>query len=226
MIGNITLDGSERRIGNKYSFGWVCVCGVHGESTWSDLQDSVGTLRSCKACARRIYMQKAMQSDTWVDHQEKMTAASIVHNTKPKEWHVLYSIVASAKDRCTNPANIAYKNYGGRGIKFMFTSPTAAAEYIIEAIGYRPTPQHSIDRVDTNGDYAPGNIRWATRSEQMLNRRAWSNGPTGARIKKLQAQGVPFCHESIRTFIKQGLSDAEIINRVPSGSGRTRIRHS
>ena len=154
-----------------------------------------------------------------------MTAASIVHNTKPQEWHTLHSIVSSAKDRCTNPANAAYKNYGGRGIKFSFTSPVAAAEYIIESIGYRPTPQHSIDRIDTNGDYTAGNLRWATRSEQMLNRRAWSNGPTGARIKNLQAQGVPFCYESIRTFIKQGLSDAEIINRVHSGSGRPSIRH-
>ena len=167
-----------------------------------------------------------MQSETWVSHQEKMTASSIVHNTKPKEWRVIHSIVSSAKDRCTNPASMAYKNYGGRGIKFGFVSPVAAAEYIIEALGYRPTTQHSIDRIDNNGDYAPGNLRWATRSEQMLNRRAWSNGPTGTRIKKLQEQGVPFCYESIRTFIKQGLSDAEIINRAPSGSGRPRVRYT
>lgn len=76
----------------------------------------------------------------------------------------------SAKQRCENPDDQQYKNYGARGIRFEFPSVTDACLYMIETNGL-PDRKLEIDRIDNDGNYAPGNLRWATRSEQMLNQR-------------------------------------------------------
>ena len=76
-------------------------------------------------------------------------------------------IFRTAKNRCENPRNKDFCRYGGRGIKFKFGSLTA----FIEHVGRRPTRQHSLDRIDPNGHYAPGNVRWATIETQSNNRR-------------------------------------------------------
>lgn len=78
-----------------------------------------------------------------------------------------YRAYMAARQRCTNPKNPAYQRYGGRGIKFRFET----FEDWYRAVGPRPSPQHSVDRINNDGHYEVGNLKWSTKSEQNANQR-------------------------------------------------------
>lgn len=99
-------------------------------------------------------------------HADVMTANAshgMSSSSECKSW-------TAAKDRCFNSKNKRFRDYGGRGI-------TMAPEWrddfaaFFACVGPRPTGR-SLDRIDNDGNYEPGNVRWATRSQQQMNRRA------------------------------------------------------
>jgi hypothetical protein len=69
------------------------------------------------------------------------------------EFGIVRSIGAGAKQRCTNANSIGFSNYGGRGIQFLFPSVRSFAEWVLDNLGVRPSPFHSIDRIDNDRHY-------------------------------------------------------------------------
>jgi len=82
-----------------------------------------------------------------------------------------YNTWAKIKQRCHNPKDRAWHNYGRRGIK-VCKEWRRSFEVFFAYVGKRPSANHSLDRYPNNdGNYEPGNVRWATASEQRLNKR-------------------------------------------------------
>lgn len=81
-----------------------------------------------------------------------------------------YRAWVSAKSRCFTPSHKNYPTYGARGIK-MCEEWVNDFQAFFDHVGPAPTDKHTLDRIDCDGNYEPGNVRWATQQEQNNNRR-------------------------------------------------------
>lgn len=115
-----------------------------------------------------------------------------------------YAIRASMIARCNNPNNVAYKNYGGRGITVCDRWLESFDNFIAD-MGWRPSNEHSIDRKDNDKGYSPDNCRWATRIEQANNKRS-----------NIIIEGMTRAEYSRMTGINRGtLYDRHILGKKP-----------
>lgn len=105
-----------------------------------------------------------------------------------------YEIRSGMIQRCYNPKNRNFSSYGGRGIT-MCDQWRLSFQAFLADMGLRPTAQHTIDRIDNNGNYEPGNCRWATRAEQGRNK-----GP----YRPLEASKKARCTSRFSGVSKQG----------------------
>jgi hypothetical protein len=129
-----------------------CACGNSTKAPQGSLRS--GTTRSC-GCL--------MLDDLRARNAERTTHG----RTKTAE----YAAWRHMKDRCHNPAHPKFHNWGGRGIS-VCREWRDSFEAFLTHIGPRPSTKHSLDRYpDNDGDYEPGNVRWATASQQNANSR-------------------------------------------------------
>ena len=77
---------------------------------------------------------------------------------------------AHMKHRCFNPNHPRYLDWGGRGIMVCDRWKNSFENFLAD-MGTKPSPKHSIDRIDNDGDYCPDNCRWATKTDQSNNKR-------------------------------------------------------
>ena len=137
--------------------------------------------------------------------------------------HPLYSTISSMMNRCYRDYHKDFPRYGGKGI-VMDESWRRNARKCIgdieDAIGPRPSPAHTIDRIDTNGNYEIGNIRWATMREQNNNRnnnrKVTVKGRTLNVVQWARRMGVS--RQMIRYRLEAGWSDEDAVLK-PAGYG-------
>ncbi len=129
-----------------------CICGKKITTRGTSLR--FGSTKSCGCLNREISAARLLK----VNFRHGMT-----HTPE-------YRAYQHAKKRCTNPRDAAWKDYGGRGIEFQFIS----FDEFFRHLGAKPSPRHSLDRIENNGHYAIGNVKWSTKLEQMNNRRTYA----------------------------------------------------
>jgi hypothetical protein len=108
-------------------------------------------------------------SEVFAPSKRKPRRAPSEHKTPEKRSPPERTAWKAMLYRCFNPQHHAYKNYGGRGIS-VCDRWVESYQNFLDDMGSRPSPDHSLDRINVQGNYEPGNCRWSTRDVQQQNR--------------------------------------------------------
>jgi hypothetical protein len=171
---------------------WRCRCACGNETTVNGSNLRRGNSQSCGCLKRDVCRTHGMSRDV-----------------RTGKTHALYAVWHAMLQRCQNPGNSNFPRYGGRGI-YVCEHWMRFADFYAD-MGDRPSPVHSLDRIDNDGPYSPDNCRWTTVSEQNKNKRR--STPKGRRLITAFGQtmnlaqwsrktGLPF--GTIRTRLKRG----------------------
>lgn len=117
----------------------------------------------------RYYLAKGM----CMKHYSMLRIYGRTHNVRNMSGysrHPLFGTWRAMISRCYNDTTISYKNYGARGIKVCDRWRRSFKNFL-EDMGDKPSQKHTLDRIDNDGDYEPGNCKWSSRIHQAMNKR-------------------------------------------------------
>lgn len=144
---------------------WDCDCGAQIERPAKRVCGSRFKNQSC-GCLVRLRSSQ----------QLKRHGESYPRSPEYRTWRAMIG-------RCTNPSCNRYENYGGAGISVC--ERWKKYENFLADMGRKPSPQHSIDRIDGAGNYEPGNCRWASQTQQQRNR-------SNTKFIEIDGKTIPF----------------------------------
>ena len=145
------LTALERVSNKKYKVAWKCRCDCGNETI----------VLTTNLCSKRILSCGCLKL-------EKLITRSTTHNQRHTK---LYEVWKTMKQRCSNPNNIGYHNYGGRGIKVCDEWKNSYQVFYEWSMNNGYKEGLSIDRINNNGNYEPSNCRWADKFTQCNNTR-------------------------------------------------------
>jgi hypothetical protein len=166
---------------------------------------------------------------TWRDYNNLRRGMSTNCNTcrgnknrvRPKEYEYLCKRYYAARARCTSETSASYADYGGRGIKFLFDSPDEYIEYVLSLPGAEKGKE--IDRIDNEGNYERGNLRWTDRATQTRNtrRNRWVTYDNKEMVwSDFVRNYTDMSSTKADKLLSQGLSLEEIAQYQPRNVGR------
>lgn len=193
LYGRLMVISPAPNKGRRTAWNCQCVCGARIVVGTVHLR--TGNTRSCGCFSKERIRE--------------------THKTHGLSGTKEYQQWAGMLARCNDPNHVGYANYGGRGVVVCerWTHYTS----FLEDMGPRPSSRHSIDRIDPNGHYEPGNCKWSTRNEQNNNQRSnrllTHNGRTQNISRWASEVGVPY-----KTFYqrvaRKGIEHAVSLGRV------------
>lgn len=187
-VGNVTVKecvGQDRH----HTYIWRCTCDCGAECT----KTSAVLTRGVEYCSHRCPLKGGN-----VTH-----GMSYTHE---------YRAWVSMKSRCFTKSHKNFAAYGGRGIT---VHPDWVEDFpkFFAYVGAAPTRGHTLDRIDNDGNYEPGNVRWLTQAEQCLNRgntlKAIVDGVEMPLVTISQQYGVPYA--AVRERFKRGLRGNDLL---------------
>jgi hypothetical protein len=196
----------ERR-GKHFYVRVRCDCGAEDWKLLNNLREGKST--ACRPCSTRERHRKA--------------GNMLVNSPAEKS---LQGRITAIMQRCTNPKDRNWKNYGGRGIRFKFSSLKECADYLISLHPAEGWKGYEVDRIDNNGHYEPGNLRRVTSAVNLQNRRrtVWveylGQKVVQAHLWHLIKTDHPdfsFGPAKVRTLLEQGMRPEDIPSYVRHG---------
>lgn len=181
--------------GKRHGAQWKCVCDCGAETVQRQCHLVTGRVVSC-GC-----------------HRDEMTAVRNRKRDPALLWTPEYVAWGNMLSRCRNPNNPAWEHYGGKGITVCQQWQDSFDQFFAD-VGLRPSARYSLDRIDGTKGYEPGNVRWATLSEQARNkpfRRYLFNGKKACLADIADASKLP--KSLIKHRLSRGLDPDEAVSR-------------
>jgi hypothetical protein len=166
---------SARTSSGRALTNWLCICECGNEVTVLGENLKKGRTSSCGCLAKEVAVFSGKTNNLKHGNNRR-------EETTP-EYRAWRSMIA----RCENPKARGYERYGGRGIKICKEWRDSFQKFFFD-MGIRPSNRHSLDRIESNGDYEPGNCRWADKTTQSRNVRRSQRNSTGVKgVQKLKS---------------------------------------